>query len=541
MNFRQYQNSFIKSLAYKLQEYRKIVGQLATGGGKTFVFAGISHRFHLKSGKRVLILVHRKELLQQTRRTAYNAFKLDCQAIIAGMKYIPPADIYVGMVETVDRLIKKNGKKVFGDIGLVIIDECHVANFNKMHEHFLSEMIIGFSATPLSSSKKRPLNMFYDDIVCGIDIPQLILEKHLCQNITWAPKDVVDRKELEMKGDEFDEGLMAMTFSKSKYINNTVFAYEKWSKGEKAMIFNVNITHSETVCEAFVAKGYPCKHVDGEMDKNTRAKIIEWYKQTPGAILCNVGITTTGFDEPTIQTIIVNRATMSMPLWLQMCGRGSRPINEEWLEKHQAAYEYIVQLKDHFKIIDMGGNAITHGDWCQSRDWIEIFHNPPKPGKPTAAPMKSCPQCDGLVPASTKTCRLPIINVQGELQECGYQWPQEDLKVEEELYDFVMVTKGINVEQIIKENEHRKLYYSFFNIARILSEEAKNTIPQMSDDYFNFILLKYHDLGKEWCHKNKKRFNEWHRNKAAEILLEKIKLKFPKWETRLVFTTEQAT
>lgn len=540
MNFRQYQNVFIRELAIALTEYRKVLGQLATGGGKTFIFSSISHKYHEKSGKRVLILVHRKELLKQTRRTAYNSFKLDCQPITAGMKYIPPADVYVGMVETVDRLIKKRGKKIFGDVGLVIIDECHVANFNKIHEHFLSELILGFTATALSSSKKKPLNLYYDTIICGADIPILIAQKHLSQNITWAPKDVVDRRELEMKGDDFDEGQMAVTFSKSKYVNNTVYAYEKWCKNEKTIIFNVNIDHSKVVCDAFVAAGYNCKHLDSTMDKE-RDQILMWFHNTPGAILCNVGIATTGFDEPTIEAVIVNRATMSMPLWIQMCGRGSRAIDDLFIEQVGKSYTYELSPKFSFKIIDMGGNAVIHGDWCQARDWIDIFHNPPKPGKPTAAPMKTCPQCDGIVPAPTKQCRLPVFREDGTVGECGYVWPSSDIKVEEELYEFVMITKGIDVQQIINDNAHRKLYYPFFQIGRQLAEDAQKTIPKMSDEYFTFILNKYHDLAREWCHKNNKRFNEWHRLKAGEILLEKIKTKFPEWETTLAYTTELET
>ncbi len=78
------------------------------------------------------------------------------------------------------------------------------------------------------------------------------------------------------------------------------------------------------------------------------------------------------------------------------------------------------------------------------------------------------------------------------------------------------------------------MYYSFFQIGRDLAEKAKSTIPQMSDEYANFILGKYHDLGREWCKQNKKRYNGWHQQKAKEILFQELKNIFPKWETKLI-------
>ena len=193
MQLRTYQEKSTNEVAVKLSKgKRKIVFQLATGGGKTIIFSSISKRYTDKSSKSVLILVNRKELLQQTRRTLYNAFGINCQVIIAGMKNVPVAPVYVGMIESTIRRIPNN-------IGLVIIDEAHIASFNKIHDHFLTQFIIGFTATPLSANRKKPMKMFYEDIVCGIDIPDLIKEKHLSQNVTYAPKDSVDRNELTIK------------------------------------------------------------------------------------------------------------------------------------------------------------------------------------------------------------------------------------------------------------------------------------------------------------------------------------------------------
>jgi type I site-specific restriction endonuclease len=69
---------------------------------------------------------------------------------------------------------------------------------------------------------------------------------------------------------------------------------------------------------------------------------------TPDAILTSVGILTTGFDEPTVDTIILNRATKSLTLY-QMIGRGSRKLPN----------------KDMFTVIDLGNNAARFGLWSE--------------------------------------------------------------------------------------------------------------------------------------------------------------------------------
>jgi superfamily II DNA or RNA helicase len=503
MELRSYQERGVTQVATKLAEgKRKIVYQLATGGGKTITFSAISQRYINKSGKSVLILVHRKELLQQTRRTLYNAYGISAQIIIAGMRTIPVAQVYVGMVESVNRRIPQ-----LRNIGLVIIDEAHIAAFNKLHEHFPDQFIIGFTATPISANKKKPMKDFYTDIVCGVDIPELITEGHLCQNITYAPKDIVDRGALAIKNGEFDDGLMALEFSKPRYVKNTVTAYERWSKGNKTIIFNCTIEHSIQVNNAFIIAGYNSKHLDSTMSATERDHILSWFKHTPDAILNNVGILTAGFDEPTIETVIMNKSTMSMPLWLQCTGRGARPT----------------EAKSAFTIIDMGGNAIAHGDWCDSRDWENLFVNPSKPGKGDGvAPVKNCPNCDAIINASARTCKF-----------CGFEVPVPPPPIEQELSDFVVVTKGIDVRAVIERHRDKKEYYPFFKIGKDLAQQAKNTVPRMDDEIANYILDHYFAKAQEWCAAKGKRFNQWHQTTAKTHLFTELSQHFKKWKNPL--------
>lgn len=494
MQLRPYQAALAHNTAVKLsQGKRRIITQLATGGGKTITFAAITERYVRKSKRPVLITVHREELLRQTIKTLHKSYGITGEIVGKNMQ---KADVYVGMVETLNNRLKKDSS-FFEEVGLLIFDEAHIANHLKVLEYF-DCLVLGFTATPISASKKRPLNAFFEDIVCGIDIPELIAHGSLVKNVTYNPKGCVDRKKLSVKNGEFDDKTMGAEYSKAKQVENTLLAYEEFALGTKTIIFNCNIAHSKTVNERFLSAGYNSRHLDaGSPD---RAEILEWFKNTDDAILNNVGILTTGFDEPSIRTIMVNKDTLSIPLWLQMCGRGSRPYPG----------------KEYFNIIDLGSNASSMGDWDFARDWQYIFHNPKKAGD-GVAPVKECPECHCLNHASISNCK-----------ECDYLFPVKE-RIEMPV-EFQIFSQNIDVQKIIRENEHRKVYYTFYQIPTMLAAKAKREVKEMNDELAENILSIMHPKCREWCHHNEKKYNQWHKDIAKQTLFTSLQKHFKKWQ-----------
>jgi superfamily II DNA or RNA helicase len=466
MTLRPYQERFINNIAAKLVTHRKVVAQLATGGGKTVCFAAICDRYCAKSSQDILILVHREELLSQ----ATKAIRIPSQPVIAGMKSIPHARVYVAMVETAYKRLDK-----FTNIGLVIVDEVHIGNFTKVIEHFKESYIIGFTATPLAARKTNPLRNYFDDIVCGIDIPELIEQGYLCPELTYSAAQIVDRAKLKMKAGDFDAAQMAAAFKAPKYIETTVNAYKQHSLGRKTIIFNCNVEHSMAVNAAFQAAGFNSRHLDA--DSPDRAEVLQWFANTPDAILNNIGIATTGFDQPDIETVIVNKATASMPLWLQMCGRGARPHN----------------VKLAFTIIDLGGNCITHGLWSSPRNWADIFHNPKKPGQ-GVAPVKECPDCGALMHTAVRLC------------DCGHVFPVIKPK-DEAIEKFIQISKAIDVKKLIESKAHYKTYHSL----HVLIEQVFNSAKKITPELIPIIQEKIYELARLWCKEHKKRFDAYHR------------------------------
>lgn len=489
MKSRDYQEEHITKIIEEVSIKRKIVAQLPTGGGKTVEFVKIAQRYTRNTGKSVLILVNREELLYQAEKTVKSIMNMNPHLITSTTKRHAETRVYIGMVgSTISRL------SILSNVGLVIIDECHIAEFNKIHSIFLEELIIGFTATPLSSSKKEPLNKYYKSIVCGPSIKNLIENNFLSQNITRCPKDIVDYTQFQidsLKGD-YNERQMAAEYKLPKHVTNVVKAYTRFCNKEKTLIFNVNIEHSLEVTKCLAFCGHNVKHLDS--NSPDRKEILEWFKNTENAILCNVMITTFGFDEPTVKNVILNFSTLSLPKFIQTCGRGSRFIDSEWIEKNWNGYPYNVQEKKTFNIIDMGGNCIRFGDWNDERDWEYIFNNPSIP-KGGVAPIKTCPCCEGLVHAASRICTLT--NENGEL--CLHEFEKKKSMVEQDLEEMILITKGIDVDALITKNKKKYEYYTFLELGydvvkRMMDRSENNPSSQMIVKYFKV----YYNLCIEW-------------------------------------------
>lgn len=503
---RTYQENAINELARKAsQGWKKLLLQLATGSGKTVTFCALINRYLARNQRKVLILVHRAELLQQARATLYNWYGIIAEPVTAGTRTLPNANVYVAMVETANNRLKRN-PDYFGDVGLLIVDECHIGNFKKLYSSFSQSLIIGFTATPISGSKKDPLKNHFDDIVCGIDIPELIIDKALVPNVTYHIRNI-KRGALKIKNGEYDSAQMGTIYSSPKHVENCVKGYERFALGTKTLVFNCNVAHSKLTNECFLLHGYNSRHLDANCTDQERAEAIRWFEETDGAILNNVGLFTTGFDSPATFTVIVNKSTLSLPLWLQMTGRGSRPYEN----------------KDHFTIIDMGGNALFHGDWCASRDWADIFHYPDKPTEGGVAPVKECCSCEAIISASATLCKF-----------CG----ADNSKVpvyDSDKVEFELLTRDkpfvLNVTEVIGLHQDKKEYYALHQIKNSLVSQAKYKwgMKTLSDTTAYKLLELYQSKVKEWCHAKDKPYNTWHKQTTTEWFFEELKRVF-KWE-----------
>ncbi|GEP51170.1 DEAD/DEAH box helicase [Flavobacterium noncentrifugens] len=341
-----------------LPQHSRILYQLPTGGGKTVVFSEIAKRFIETSGSKVMILTHRAELCRQTAITLKNSGVQNAIINSKSKKADPKSDCYVAMIETLKNRIKS--KKIqTQNIGLVIIDEAHHNSFRKLLGNFKNAFVIGVTATPFSSDVSVPMNVHYNELVTGENIQSLIDGGFLAKPMSHAYEVELNTLKTGIHGD-YTVSSSNELYSSPAMLKLLLEAYESKVKGSKTLIFNNGIDTSLKVAEFFSDAGIPIKHLDNHTPNEERKEILKWFKKTKGAVLTSVSILTTGFDEPTVQAVILNRATTSVTLYHQMIGRGARRLAS----------------KNNFTIIDIGNNIQRFGQWHEPVDWKFVFENP---------------------------------------------------------------------------------------------------------------------------------------------------------------------
>ncbi|MDT3405368.1 DEAD/DEAH box helicase [Mucilaginibacter terrae] len=358
-----YQRNDLNKLFTKMEQVSntyKLLYQLPTGGGKTVIFSEIANQFILKYKQNVMILTHRQELCNQTSITLKKCGIVN-KVINSQVKRVKKTNefkCYVAMVETLKNRIE-TGDINIDDIGLLIIDEAHHNSFQKLIDKFANARVIGVTATPYSSDASLPMYKTYDELIIGESIESLIENGFLAAPTTWRYDVELNTLQTGTHGD-FTTTTSDELYASPAMLELLLHAYEEHSKNKKVLIFNNGIFASKAVCQMFNDAGYPAKHLDNETTATERADILLWLKKTKNAILTSVSILTTGFDEPTIQTVILNRATTSLTLYHQMIGRGSRRLPK----------------KKTFTIIDLGNNVDRFGQWNAAVDWQFVFDHP---------------------------------------------------------------------------------------------------------------------------------------------------------------------
>lgn len=384
---------------------KKVIFCSPTGSGKTVTFADMAREAVL-NGYVVMVVVDRKELLTQAK-DKLTSYGLNPSLITAGRTGRSGSKSYIATVQTLAR-------RDLPPVDMLIIDEAHKQIFDKIvsRPEYKDAYVIGATATPYRTGKMGQLSALYEELVETVTIQELIQDGYLVPAISYGAK--LDTSKIKIKGQDYDADDLYNAFDKTTLYAGVVDKYRKFADGTKALCFCINVAHSKKVAQAFNAAGISAVHLDGKTPKAEREQILSAFSRGLFKVLCNVEVLTTGYDEWTIETIIVNLATKSLPKWLQMGGRGSRITPAEFKGKPGHLQ------KEHFNLIDMGGNVFSLGFWEQKRDY-SLTHKT----KDTvdAAPVKICPEdtadvnqregCGAIVNASAKNCKY-----------CGFIFPK---------------------------------------------------------------------------------------------------------------------
>ena len=432
----------------------------------------------MQKGSTVLIVTDRTELMLQAGG-ALNAFGMKPEQIKPGKEpdFLTP-NLYTAMAETLKRRVKKDARyeKLMQRFDIVIFDEAHKQVFNRLFEYIPEQtVVIGATATPYRERSMRAMKLDYDAIIEPVTISELIAGGYLAEPRTYST--AIDLSQVGMKGRDYDTEAMGREYSRQKVWAGVIENYNRIAPGKKALLFASNIESSVEMCEKLQAAGLPAKHLDGNARAFERTKTLAWYRNTPGAILCNVGLFTTGFDAPETEVIILYRATQSLPLFLQMVGRGSRVIPE---------------VKEQFYILDFGENARRHGLWETDREWS--LEPPPKKKKKTdASPVKSCPECEALLHTAVRACPY-----------CGHEFDQNsEEEIKARVAQLVEMPKRDRM-QVARETQSLEELAEMAKAKAIKPFWVLHTLIDNYEDADRFRELM--GWKKGWWHHNRGRF-----------------------------------
>lgn len=307
---RDYQKTIIESCrdAFK-NGFHRLCCVLPCGAGKTAIFCYLAYLNTLKKpNNRVLILLHRKELLKQTME-AFQAFQISTD------------HIRIAMIQSFKNTLKTGVRHY----SLIVVDECHHAtsnSFKAVLSAYSGVPLIGFTATPARLDGK-PLGEIFDRLIIGVNYDYLIKNNYLVDYNYFSPDLNFNFSEWKLKSGDFNTADNASHLDK-KAIYGNILKYIDLSK--KTIIYSPTVDYSKKlevqINDYF--KSSVAKEFNGTTPQLLRDKIIDDFKNDKIKILINVDLIGEGFNVPSCDCVFFLRATQSLTLYIQQAGRALR-------------------------------------------------------------------------------------------------------------------------------------------------------------------------------------------------------------------------
>ena len=322
---RPYQEEALSSISTNLENgINKQLVVLPTGAGKTVIFSHLPK--FLSTSLPMLVLAHRGELLIQAQeKILWSNPQLDVQIEKAEL-HADMCDVVVASVPTLGRAeserILKYPKDYFKTI---VIDEAHHAaapTYRRIIDYFNYDLLLGVTATPQRSDSVRLTDVF-QEIVYYKTIQDLIQDGYLCRLVGYRVKTDTDISEVETNNGDYIASQLEEAINTPIRNASVVAAYLQIAPQKKAIVFASGVQHANDLALSFQQK-VATEVLLGTTSEQDRLDILHRFKIGETKVLVNVGVLTEGFDEPSVEAIILARPTRSSLLYTQIVGRGTR-------------------------------------------------------------------------------------------------------------------------------------------------------------------------------------------------------------------------
>lgn len=321
MELRPYQQEAKDSIFEQWESVDKTLLVLPTGCGKTIVFAKVAEEC-VRRGKRVLIMAHRGELLEQASDKIYKTTGLRCAVEKAEETCLGSwFRIVVGSVQSLQR--EKRLSRFPDDyFDAIIIDEAHHCisdGYQKVLKYFSDAKVLGVTATP-DRGDMQNLGQYFETLAYEYTLPKAIREGYLSPIKALTIPLKLDLSGVGIQAGDFKSGEIATALD--PYLEQIADEMENYCKDRKTVVFLPLIKTSQKFRDILNAHGFQAAEVNGNSDD--RAEILEAFDRGDYNVLCNSMLLTEGWDCPSVDCIIVLRPTKVRSLYSQMVGRGTR-------------------------------------------------------------------------------------------------------------------------------------------------------------------------------------------------------------------------
>jgi len=428
MKLRPYQQETIAAIYDYLGSGKgsSCVAVVPTGGGKTAIYNSMMADMLADPDTNILMVTHKKDLIKQGAKSL--------------LKIVPDADLSIYSAGLGSKVL--SGRAVFASIQSIykraydmqridvcFVDECHLVTESDaaMYGRFLKDLrvcnpkikLIGLSATPFRMSTGliyEGENAMFDGLAHEVKILDLMQDGYLARIIAKPPSVTIDLSVVGKRGGEWIESQLAAAASDDVLIKASVAEVISCAReqGRKRwLIFACNIAHAELLRAEYVANGVDARIVSSKHDDSDET--LEDHARGEFPALINVDRLTTGYDDPMIDLLAVKRSTMSVGLFIQIVGRGMRPVYAPGFDLDTRTGRLAAIAagpKPDCTLMDFGSNITTHG----FIDQVEVTKKRTKGESAGDAPQKVCPTCAEYIPAGIMTCI-----------QCGYEFPPREL------------------------------------------------------------------------------------------------------------------
>jgi DNA repair protein RadD len=407
----------------------------STGAGKTIIFATLIQGIYSRvENFRVLILAHRKQLLEQARDkllTVAPELQEKVGVYSAGLnKREMNSPITIAGIQSVH-----NRAYDFEPFDLIIIDEVHNfsendgTTYKKFIENCLSNKnackVLGFTATPyrMKGGTIYGEDKLFKKLIFKIGTGELIKLGFLCNVTAKHAKASQDFNQVKLTGGDFNKLEVEMLLNKEVLVRETVKEIIELSEGRnKVLIFCCSIKHAELVRDN-LGNGV-CSITHSKMEKEKRD--FNEYSFTNGnrRFMVNVGVLTEGWDCPAVDCIVLLRPTCSPGLYVQMIGRGLR----------------LHDSKSDCLVLDFGGNIERHGAIDLVEEIMEKKKREKIKPRADCQMMKACPECETYIHIASMECL-----------ECGYQFPEREFQHDSKAGTGAILSSQIDEPELVEK------------------------------------------------------------------------------------------